>query len=677
MHGSSFIETALTAANPDKGKIKEAIRAFVPNGDITLTAINPMGGEPVSRTFTTPDQLNDAAKWADGKNKIGANIYWAPNFSPKRNAKVKADDVTLGRYLWADIDPKISDFSSYAAARADLVGRMLPRLKQGASVVIDSGNGLQVLLKLVNPIDLTVPKYRKRYNDTNEEIGTMLEGPGTHNADRILRLPGTLNYPNPAKLKKGYPSEPSLSCLLHVSGSVYQLDLSGEPSEEINTDGKSTPDANTLARRFELFLQANVPAKDRYAGGVYGLIDKSGSALDMSMVAMMKIGGFTLDETKEILESWPHGSAQGREQGDRYWQRMWDRSSTPLNPPKAEVNAQATRYALKTVAELKALPPASWRVKGILPERGLASIYGPSGSGKTFVVLDLGISISIGRVWFRHKTAACPVTYVALEGSFGITNRLKAWEQYHGESITNNFRVVTDHLSLFHDGDIEEFAGVLLENGAEGGVVFIDTLNQSAPEADENTSKDMGRIISRAMRLQELTNSLVVLVHHTGKDAGKGLRGHSSLHAALDAAIEVKNDAKSRVWSLSKNKDGVDGIPNSFRLEIVKLGKDADGEEITSCVVLPDSHAVFKAAPKKPKGANQTIALKEINRLIRAVPAQPRSGSIKINTEDAIAAIGDALTCPDKRKRERAQTAINGLVAADIISQKDSQLWLS
>ena len=70
-----------------------------------------------------------------------------------------------------------------------------------------------------------------------------------------------------------------------------------------------------------------------------------------------------------------------------------------------------------------------------------------------------------------------------------------------------------------------------------GAVVFLDTLNRAAPTADENSSKDMGEILSAAKLLQSLINGLVVLVHHTGKDATKGLRGHSSLFAALDAAV--------------------------------------------------------------------------------------------------------------------------------------------
>ena len=41
--------------------------------------------------------------------------------------------------------------------------------------------------------------------------------------------------------------------------------------------------------------------------------------------------------------------------------------------------------------------------------------------------------------------------------------------------------------------------------------------------------------------LQATLGGLVLAIHHSGKDAGRGLRGHSSLHAALDAVIEVRD----------------------------------------------------------------------------------------------------------------------------------------
>ncbi len=65
-----------------------------------------------------------------------------------------------------------------------------------------------------------------------------------------------------------------------------------------------------------------------------------------------------------------------------------------------------------------------------------------------------------------------------------------------------------------------------------------------------------------------MTGGLVVLVHHTGKDATKGLRGHSSLFAALDAAIEVSRSGERREWILAKSKDGRDGSTHPFKLRV-------------------------------------------------------------------------------------------------------------
>lgn len=128
--------------------------------------------------------------------------------------------------------------------------------------------------------------------------------------------------------------------------------------------------------------------------------------------------------------------------------------------------------------------------------------------------------------------------------------------------------------------------------GAEGGVVVIDTLNRATPGADENSSVDMGQAIAGANAIQRGLGGLVLLVHHTGKDASKGLRGHSSLLAALDAAIEVRRDGEARSFALAKAKDGAEGHVQHFTLDVVDLGIDEDGDPITSCRVRPVDRVV-------------------------------------------------------------------------------------
>lgn len=69
----------------------------------------------------------------------------------------------------------------------------------------------------------------------------------------------------------------------------------------------------------------------------------------------------------------------------------------------------------------------------------------------------------------------------------------------------------------------------------------------------------------------------MVLVHHAGKDVAKGMRGHSSLFAALDAVIQVSRGDKNpdfREWRLAKAKDGHDSEAHAFALRVVDLGED-------------------------------------------------------------------------------------------------------
>jgi hypothetical protein len=219
---------------------------------------------------------------------------------------------------------------------------------------------------------------------------------------------------------------------------------------------------------------------------------------------------------------------------------------------------------------LRNLPPLAWRVRGVLPAVGLAGLYGPSASGKSFLALDMAAAIAEGRRWFDCRVEAAPVVYAALKGEGGFRLRVAAWEAHTGHALPDSLAMVLQSFKLTEPQDVADLAAVV----PAGAVVFLDTLNRAAPTADENSSKDMGEILDAAKRLQRLINGLVVLVHHTGKDATKGLRGHSSLFAALDAAVEVSRDGERREWKVAKSKDGQDGDAHPFKLQIETLGTD-------------------------------------------------------------------------------------------------------
>ena len=311
-----------------------------------------------------------------------------------------------------------------------------------------------------------------------------------------------------------------------------------------------------------------------------------------------------------------------------------------------------SRFTLRTLSQLSALPPMSWRIKKILPKSGLAAIYGASMTGKTFFVIDLLARVSLGMDFYGRKTTPCPVIYVCLEGISGVSQRMKAWEKHHGVSIPNNFRVITDPFSLMNQ-DETGLASTIEQEGLSAGVIVIDTLNQSAPTADENSSGDMGTIITNAMKLQRKTNALVILVHHTGKDATRGPRGHSSLFAALDTSIETKRTNTGREWALTKAKDAEDSTKQEFLLQQIELGVDTDGERITSCVALPNTSAIFKLPP--PKGKNQITALNTLK-------DYKKNCGVSLTIENSLEQVKAILNCANKAAR--AKEAIDGLIGS-------------
>ena len=64
---------------------------------------------------------------------------------------------------------------------------------------------------------------------------------------------------------------------------------------------------------------------------------------------------------------------------------------------------------------------------------------------------------------------------------------------------------------------------------------------------DENSQKDMSAFVQGCDRLRERTKAAVLVIHHEGKDPGKGARGSNVLRGAWDTGIRVKNVAISGV----------------------------------------------------------------------------------------------------------------------------------
>ena len=146
----------------------------------------------------------------------------------------------------------------------------------------------------------------------------------------------------------------------------------------------------------------------------------------------------------------------------------------------------------------------------------------------------------------------------------------------------------------------------------------------------------------------------------------------------------MRRDGDRWEWVIAKSKDGEDGEAHPFKLDIVELGTDEDGEPITSCVIHPlEKSAETLRRPLPPKSGNQRIVWDTLGEIFR------KAGSVKpegapdtlpqgrpcITLEAAIEQTRNRLVCDLKRQTERAQAAIRGLVDRGILCHEGGFLW--
>lgn len=231
-------------------------------------------------------------------------------------------------------------------------------------------------------------------------------------------------------------------------------------------------------------------------------------------------------------------------------------------------------------------------VQGVLTRGSSAVIYGESNSGKTFLATDLGLHVSAGLEWFGRRVEQGGVAYCALEGGIGFRNRVVAWRADRGlDAYDLPFVAIQQPLNLSNPQADTEALIEAVKAAAERMVVplaliIIDTLSRALAGGNENAPDDMGALVASMDMIRQRTGAAVLFIHHSGKDAAKGARGHSLLRAAIDTEIEITaDDQGARAATIVKQREMPKGGVFPFELRVVELGQNRHGEAVTTCVV--------------------------------------------------------------------------------------------
>ncbi len=335
---------------------------------------------------------------------------------------------------------------------------------------------------------------------------------------------------------------------------------------------------------------------------------------------------------------------------------------------------------------------ASWILKGILPKAGLGAIWGPPGSGKSFAALHLALCIAQGVDVLGARCSRGGVLYLAAEDPDGIRTRIAAWRKEHGADPLPFLFVPApvgfdaneeDHVTALVNLAREQ-AAAFEERGAPLALIIADTFARSLPGLDENSAPEMSDAIAALSDLGRELDALVLIVHHAGKDASRGERGHSSLRAALDVSLEVVRqvDPPSRTLRLSKSKNAADGTAWGLELKPVALGVDQDGDELTSCVAVfleqteaaPKSRAavdvpVFKKLPAQTEIVGRVIAaaIHEHGGLVLEADVRPKGLAVLTSADNDHA---------EKAAKQAWKRGVDNLIAARLLSRESGLLTM-
>ena len=353
------------------------------------------------------------------------------------------------------------------------------------------------------------------------------------------------------------------------------------------------------------------------------------------------------------------------------------------------ITPKAPQAPIFWARDAKPVLTASYMVKGWLGRSQMSVVYGPSNVGKSFFVLDMAFCIAANIEWQGSKVRGGPVLYLATEGGNAFHNRVVALrDEYSKPDVPLAVRPSPIDL-LRPEADlaklIELCSSIEAEVGAPLSMVVVDTLSRAMAGGDENGPTDMTSFIANLDALRDATGAHIMIVHHSGKDTAKGARGHSSLRAATDTEIELEVDGSIRTATATKQRDLEPKDPIVFQLKVHELGRDEDGDAVTTCTIIEASEDdKADMQQKRPSGSNQKTVASAFKQL--------RAEGVGLSNPAGAGwpEAGDYWCIPEDRLREFATgkissanpssaygNAMKALLAMGYMSQNEGMVWIA
>jgi hypothetical protein len=295
---------AMTDIKPD---IAAAVAFCLSLPQINLTAIHPTLTETVQygegRPFESAiirghsfahDQSAEIEEWVTLSQSKGFGLYFNCNGLnrplDKFHKKARESDVNALHMLHLDLDdPKqVTDKRKFKSAHKATLDRLLavPLIPE-PSLIVDSGNGYGAFWTIYPALKVT-DGNRLYLKSRNKAIRELFAADPCENLDRIMRLPGSVNFPNAAKEKRG-----RVPALAHVI-----------------LDKRSCPLSEYRLKDFP--MSREMPAATSFSGSAYHVVGEPEIGDAQALVRTKAFWALDTDMKARILtEEIPVGERSG------------------------------------------------------------------------------------------------------------------------------------------------------------------------------------------------------------------------------------------------------------------------------------------------------------------------------------------------------------------------------
>jgi len=552
---------------------------------IEIRSISQSGSANAAR-FALKD-IEDAVQHAQAMNANKQNIYMCinpidPIIEIPAGQAAKDTDILAAFYCFADADT--------AGAMENILSFAGPKFTMSIKTGTTPFARGHAYWRLEEPV-----KNLKAWRDVQKAIAASLQtDAAVVNPSRIMRVAGTVSWPNQKKQDKGYvPELVTMRTEFSTDREPVEFErmMRAFPKAEPQAASTINIDLGQQAMDRQMAVQDVLAGDDWHRNmvrlvGSYvnkGLADEEIHAITDSFT----LGGYTVEETRAEVQKAIDGA---RNKGwtpppDPAAERMEQQNQTlqiATEPTQSHTEADTgndwpTPYEM---FDALTLPRREWVYGYDYIKKYISVTASAGGIGKTSAIIVEALAISTGRdlMGVRVKEQ-CNTWVINLEDPISeLQMRTIAAMQHYG--------ITPDDIKgkLFMDGE-DTMQITLAAEGRDGliqndellafmirkikenriGVVILDPFI-SAHLVNENNNGSIQAVVSMLRKLARDTNSSVQLVHHIRKGNGSdeanvdSIRGAGSLISAARAARVINRISPEDAMALGVDENEALGI---------------------------------------------------------------------------------------------------------------------